>query len=41
MLLFRQWKSEILKDYLIRIGELCGNPDAIKIGARADDWTKI
>lgn len=31
---------KILKDYLIRIGELCGNPDAIKIGARADDGLK-
>lgn len=40
MLLFRQWKSENTQRLSIRIGELCGNPDAIKIGARADDGLK-
>lgn len=30
-------KPRILKDYLTEIGDLCGQPELIKIGTRADD----
>lgn len=33
-------QPRLLKDYLIRIGELCNKPDHIMIGSRPDDGTR-